>query len=72
MIIPTGADDPRMTTAKRQTLGDFLYYSLCEGQQKAGPLGYSPLPLNLVQAGFEQLAKLKPADPDGRPRRTAT
>jgi phosphate transport system substrate-binding protein len=64
MIIPTGADDPRMTTAKRQTLADFMYYSLCAGQTKAGPYGYSPLPLNLVQAGFDQLAKLKKADPD--------
>lgn len=63
MIIPTGAEDQRMTTAKRQTLGDFMYYSLCEGQAKAGPYGYSPLPLNLVQAGFTQLAKLKEADP---------
>jgi phosphate transport system substrate-binding protein len=64
MIIPTGSDDPRMTTAKRQTLADFMFYSLCAGQSKAGPYGYSPLPLNLVQAGFEQLAKLKEADPD--------
>jgi phosphate ABC transporter phosphate-binding protein len=63
MIIPTGATDQRMTTAKRQTLGDFLYYSLCAGQTKAGPYGYSPLPLNLVKAGFEQLQKLKVADP---------
>ena len=63
MIIPTGAADQRMTTAKRQTLGDFMYYSLCEGQAKAGAYGYSPLPLNLVQAGFTQLAKLKTADP---------
>ncbi len=58
-----------MTTAKRQTLADFMYYSLCAGQTKAGPYGYSPLPLNLVQAGFEQIAKLKAADPDGRPDR---
>ncbi|NPD03998.1 phosphate ABC transporter substrate-binding protein [Nocardioides sp. zg-1308] len=63
MIVPTGAQDQRMSTAKRQTLGDFMYYSLCEGQAKAGPYGYSPLPLNLVQAGFTQLAKLKTADP---------
>ena len=63
MIIPTGPTDSRMTTAKRQTLADFLYYSLCAGQTKAGPYGYSPLPLNLVQAGFEQIAKLKVADP---------
>lgn len=64
MIIPTAADDPRMTTAKRQTLADFMYYSLCAGQTKAGPYGYSPLPLNLVQAGFEQIAKLGAADED--------
>ena len=63
MILPTGASDTRMSTAKRQTLADFMYYSLCAGQTKAGPYGYSPLPLNLVQAGFEQLAKLKTADP---------
>ena len=45
-----------------------MYYSLCEGQTKAGPYGYSPLPLNLVQAGFEQLAKLQGRRPRGRPR----
>lgn len=63
MIIPTSADDQRMSTNKRQTLADFMFYSLCEGQGKAGAYGYSPLPLNLVQAGFEQLAKLGAADP---------
>ncbi|WP_028644898.1 substrate-binding domain-containing protein [Nocardioides sp. URHA0020] len=63
MILPTGADDSRMSTAKRQTLADFMYYSLCSGQTKAGAYGYSSLPLNLVQAGFQQLAKLKKADP---------
>ena len=71
MIIPTGAKDcpngggaGTMTTDKRQTLADFLSYSLCSGQTKAGPFGYSPLPLNLVQAGFQQIAKLKQADPN--------
>lgn len=63
MLLPTGADDSRMTTNKRQTLVDFMFYSLCEGQAKAGPYGYSPLPLNLVQAGFEQVSKLAVADP---------
>ena len=63
MIIPTGADDPRMTTAKRQTLADFMYYSLCAGQTKAGPYGYSPLPLNLVQAGLPAARQAE----DGRP-----
>jgi phosphate transport system substrate-binding protein len=62
-IIPTGANDSKMTTAKRQTITDFLYYSICEGQKEMGPIGYSPLPVNLVQAGFDQIGKLKAADP---------
>ena len=62
MLLPTGKNDRRMTTNKRQTLVDFMFYSLCEGQGKAGAYGYSPLPLNLVQAGFEQVAKLGAAD----------
>ena len=55
--------DPKMTTAKRQTLADFLYYSVCEGQKEMGPIGYSPLPINLVQASFSQINTLKEADP---------
>jgi phosphate transport system substrate-binding protein len=62
MVIPTSASDPRMTTAKRQTLADYLYYSICEGQKEMGPIGYSPLPVNLAQASFEQIGKLKQAD----------
>lgn len=61
-IIPTASDDSRMTTAKRQTLVDFLKLSICEGQRSIGPIGYSPLPINLVQAGFTQVNKLKQAD----------
>ena len=61
-IIPTASNDPRMTTAKRQTLVDFLKHSICEGQSEIGPIGYSPLPVNLVQAGFTQVNKLKLAD----------
>jgi len=64
MIIPTSATDSRMTTAKRQTLADYLYYSICQGQAEMGPIGYSPLPINLVQASFDQTAKLKEADPN--------
>jgi phosphate ABC transporter phosphate-binding protein len=63
MIIPTAPNDARMTTAKRQTLADFLYYSVCQGQAEMGPIGYSPLPINLVQASFNQVATLKAADP---------
>ncbi len=68
MILPIGStqqEDSRFyrDTAKRQTLVDFLYHSICLGQRKVGQIGYSPLPINLVQAGFEQIAKLKAADP---------
>jgi ABC-type phosphate transport system substrate-binding protein len=63
-IIPTAAADSRLNTAKRQTLADFLYYSVCQGQAQIGPVGYSALPLNLVQASFEQIGKLKTADPN--------
>jgi len=66
MIIPTGSSAPaetRMTTAKRQTLADFLYYSICQGQAEMGPIGYSPLPINLVEASFAQTNLLKAADP---------
>jgi ABC-type phosphate transport system substrate-binding protein len=64
-IEPTGtnAQDPTMTTAKRQSVSDFLYYSICQGQREIGPIGYSPLPVNLVEAGFGQIAKLQAADP---------
>jgi ABC-type phosphate transport system substrate-binding protein len=62
-IIPTAAADRRMTTAKRQTLADFLFYSVCGGQAAIGATGYSSLPLNLVKASFEQVTKLKQADP---------
>jgi ABC-type phosphate transport system substrate-binding protein len=64
-IEPTGtsAQDSKITTAKRQTIADFTYYSICQGQKEIGPIGYSPLPVNLVEAGFGQLQKLKQADP---------
>lgn len=62
IVIPTAPDDSRMTTAKRQTLVDYLYYSICQGQAEMGPIGYSPLPVNLVQASFNQTARLKTAD----------
>jgi hypothetical protein len=51
-----------MTTAKRQTIADFMYYSICQGQSEIGPIGYSSLPVNLVTAGFTQIGKLKTAD----------
>lgn len=64
-VIPTANPDKngKITTSKRQTLADFLFFSVCAGQKEMGPIGYSPLPRNLVQASFDQIGKLKRADP---------
>lgn len=65
-IEPTGkypSPESKITPAKRQTIADFTYYAICQGQHEIGPIGYSPLPVNLVEAGFGQLQKLKQADP---------
>ncbi len=65
-IIPTGNNTVEKhtgTTAKRQTIADFLTDAICTGQGEIGPIGYSALPVNLVEAGFDQIAKLGQADP---------
>jgi phosphate ABC transporter phosphate-binding protein len=53
MIIPKDTTN-NFNTEKGRTLSEFNYYFLCEGQQQADSLGYSPLPINLVQAGIDQ------------------
>lgn len=58
-IIPVGgAGDFRITAGKGRTMSDFMYYFLCQGQGAMPALGYSPLPANLVRAGFEQVKKI--------------
>ncbi|MCX8530325.1 MAG: phosphate ABC transporter substrate-binding protein PstS [Rhodoluna sp.] len=57
MIVPTEVAGT-FSLQKGKTLGAFAHYMLCEGQQQAGALGYSPLPLNLVQAGFKQISRI--------------
>jgi len=52
MIAPTSTVAP-FSPDKGNTLGQFILYFLCTGQQKAKELGYSPLPPNLVQFGFD-------------------
>ena len=54
MIIPTTTATP-FNTDKGRSLATFINYFLCGGQQKAQNLGYSPLPKNLVLAGFQQV-----------------
>jgi ABC-type phosphate transport system substrate-binding protein len=69
-IMPTSRTDEVMAKSgsppfpgKAQALADFLYYSICDGQTYIGNLGYSALPVNLVQAGFQQIEKIKTAAP---------
>ncbi|MBN9153303.1 MAG: phosphate ABC transporter substrate-binding protein PstS [Microbacterium sp.] len=57
MIVPTKAEGI-FTEKKGQTLGAFAQYVLCQGQQRAAELGYSPLPMNLVLAGSDQLKRI--------------
>jgi phosphate transport system substrate-binding protein len=57
MIVPTSTADP-FNTDKGRSLSTFINYFLCGGQQKAQVLGYSPLPTNLVQAGFDQVRRI--------------
>ncbi|MFI6339655.1 phosphate ABC transporter substrate-binding protein PstS [Streptomyces sp. NPDC050535] len=57
MIIPT-KEEMGFTKAKGRTLSAFNNYFLCEGQQQADRLGYSPLPVNLVEAAMEQVRRI--------------
>jgi phosphate transport system substrate-binding protein len=52
LIVPTTTAAP-MTKDKGKTLGDYILYAVCTGQQKAKQLGYSPLPPNVVGFAFE-------------------
>jgi phosphate transport system substrate-binding protein len=57
MIVPTEVGGI-FNTDKGRTLGTFANYFLCDGQAQAGALGYSPLPKNLIEAAFKQMAKI--------------
>jgi phosphate transport system substrate-binding protein len=63
MILPTAVKG-QFTTAKGNTLGAFSYYAMCQGQQESGSLGYSPMPINLVQAAFNQIRKIPGVTPE--------
>ena len=64
MIVPTQVAGI-FTAEKGATLGAFTSYLLCEGQQQAADLGYSPLPMNLVMAASAQVKRIPGANPAG-------
>jgi phosphate ABC transporter phosphate-binding protein len=57
MIIPK-TTTANFSTDKGRTLSEFAYYFLCEGQQQAAALGYTPLPVNLVQTAVDQVNQI--------------
>jgi ABC-type phosphate transport system substrate-binding protein len=56
-ILPTRIGG-QFNEAKGKTLGAFAYYAMCQAQQQSASLGYSPMPINLVQASFDQIRKI--------------
>ncbi len=56
-ILPTQVNG-HFNLDKGQTLGAFAYYAMCQAQQQSASLGYSPMPVNLVEASFDQIRKI--------------
>ncbi len=55
--------ESNFTENKGLTLAAFTSYFLCEGQQQAETLGYSPLPVNLVLGAQKQVKQIPGGDP---------
>ncbi len=66
LIVPrAGTTVPSLfTKGAGQTLSTYIDYFLCAGQQFSADLGYSPLPLNLVEGGLLQASKIPGAIPE--------
>jgi len=60
-ILPTRVQG-QFNAAKGRTLAAFTYYAMCQAQQQSASLGYSPLPVNLVQASFNQIRRIPGAE----------
>jgi hypothetical protein len=62
--VPTQLGNSGFSEAKGATLAAFASYALCRAQEQSASLGFAPLPINLVQAGFAQIAKIPGALPE--------
>jgi ABC-type phosphate transport system substrate-binding protein len=60
LIVPkVGAKQPPIFNDNvGRSLSTYIDFYLCQGQQQAAALGYSPLPINLVQGAFLQVDKI--------------
>jgi phosphate transport system substrate-binding protein len=52
------AGHPEIPATKQPVEAQYVQFIACEGQKAAGILGYSPLPLNLVQADFDAVQRI--------------
>ncbi len=57
LILPTKVQG-QFSAAEGTTLAAFSYYAMCQGQQQSAALGYSPMPINLVEASFAQITQI--------------
>jgi phosphate ABC transporter phosphate-binding protein len=57
LIVPTDMSLP-LTATQGYSLSAFGSFLLCQGQQQVDNLGYSALPINLVEDGYTQLQKI--------------
>ncbi len=57
LILPTKVQG-QFNEQKGKTMGAFSYYAMCQAQEQSASLGYSPMPINLVRAGFDQIRKI--------------
>ena len=63
LIVPTDSTPQYpLTTNQGYSVASFGAYALCQGQQQVDNLGYSALPINLVEAGYAQLAQIPGAE----------
>jgi ABC-type phosphate transport system substrate-binding protein len=59
LIVPNGKSVPPIFNQPvGRSLSTYINFYLCQGQQQAGQLGYSPLPINLVKGAFLQVNKI--------------
>jgi phosphate transport system substrate-binding protein len=45
--------------AKAKVMNEFVKWALTDGQKECAPLGYAPLPAEVVKLEMDQLAKIK-------------
>ena len=66
LIVPRknrGTVPPTFTANKGYTLSTWANYFMCGGQAEMANLGYSPLPINLVKRGLDQVDQIPNAAP---------